>query len=589
MSPHITEAAFWCLVAGALVVLVLLIRQRQITATLRKQNTLLARSVGARDQEASHLADVRLAALADALHEPVPVPGLVDEQLAGTAFAHSLQTVMDRFAGAVEQAQSRADQSAKAALKASMRALQGLANEQQLSISDMQDRHDHPEVLQDLLEIDHANSQFGRRAQAVAVLCGSWPGRQRAASGLTDVVRGAKSRIRDYRRVQVHAQVDIAVVSRAVEPVVLAVAELLDNAARHSQPDTAVEVNLQPAHNGACVVIDDAGVGMDGHEVEQAAALLSGRRPVDVTRLGDPPQFGFPVIGVLAERYGFSVSVDTRSPYGGVRAVLFLPSALLTHLDTDGRVTGTVPLPPAARARHAPGPGPVVPAPVPPPVPRTQAQPGQDPPPRPRPRGRAPGPQAAHEARSAQHQSAPRQQPGPLQGQPHGGQRDPYRGRPPQAPAPGSAPQHARPPQDPYQPRPQYPGQQSAQQQRPQPPQPARHATRHRFPPQDGEHPSTRPHLAQPQGEPEPPQREPEAGPPAGRQSPAWPSSTAGGLPKRRRRERLADPGAEPAAGPEAPARPAEETARRMGAFARGTRSGRAADRHDDNEGNPQA
>ena len=154
------------------------------------------------------------------------------------------------------------------------------------------------------------------------MLCGSWPGRQRAASPLTDVVRGATSRIRDYRRVSVHGRVDIAVVSRAVEPVVLAVAELLDNAARHSQPNTNVEVNFQPVHNGACVVIDDAGVGMDGlggRSGPPGCCPASGA--VDVTRLGDPPQFGFAVIGVLAPRYGFSVSVDTRSPYGGVRAV----------------------------------------------------------------------------------------------------------------------------------------------------------------------------------------------------------------------------------------------------------------------------
>lgn len=150
---------------------------------------------------------------------------------------------------------------------------------------------------------------------------------------LVEVARGATSRIRDYRRVRVHGQVDIAVESRAVEPVVLAIAELLDNAARHSQPNTTVEVNVQNVHNGACVVIDDAGVGMDGQAVERATRLLSGRSEVDVTRLDDPPQFGFAVIGVLARRYGFTVSVDTRSPYGGVRAVAFLPAALLTHLE----------------------------------------------------------------------------------------------------------------------------------------------------------------------------------------------------------------------------------------------------------------
>jgi hypothetical protein len=233
----------------------------------------------------------------------------------------------------VRHAQTRADQSAKAALKASMRSIQALANEQQVSISEMQDRHDHPDVLRDLLEIDHTNAQFGRRAQAIAVLCGSWPGRQRATSPLIEVVRGATSRIRDYRRIRINGQADIAVESRAVEPVVLAVAELLDNAARHSQPSTTVEVSVQAVHNGAVVVIDDAGVGMDSRGSEHAAALLTGRRAVDVTRLDDPPQFGFAVIGVLATRYGFNVSVDTRSPYGGVRAVVFVPAALLTHAD----------------------------------------------------------------------------------------------------------------------------------------------------------------------------------------------------------------------------------------------------------------
>ncbi|MEU5425286.1 ATP-binding protein [Streptomyces olivoreticuli] len=347
MSHHIPDVVSWCLVAVLVAVAVLLVRQRGITAAVRRRVAALEDGLQTRDTEVRHLVTVRLPAVTASMHQPVPLPGLLDERLGGTVFAQGLQSVMDLFTQAVDKAQARADQSAKAALKASMRALQGLAHEQQLAISDMQERHDNPDVLRDLLQIDHANSQFGRRAQAIAVLCGSWPGRQSAASPLTDVVRGATSRIRDYRRVKVHNHADLAVVSRAVEPVVLAVAELLDNAARHSQPNTSVEVGLQPVHNGACVVIDDAGVGMNAQEVQRAAALLSGQRTVDVSRLGDPPQFGFPVIGVLATRYGFSVSVDTRSPYGGVRAVLFLPSALLSQIDLDG--PDTTPLAPPAR------------------------------------------------------------------------------------------------------------------------------------------------------------------------------------------------------------------------------------------------
>ncbi|MFF4406336.1 ATP-binding protein [Streptomyces sp. NPDC001262] len=468
MSHHIPEVVIWCLAIALTVAVVLLMRQRTITTGVRRRADQLEDGIRARDEEIGHLVRVRLPAVADSADQSVPLPGLLDERLAGTVFAQGMQSVMELFTRAVDKAQSRADQSAKAALKASMRALQGLAHEQQLAISDMQDRHDNPDVLRDLLEIDHANSQFGRRAQAIAVLCGSWPGRQRVASPLTDVVRGATSRIRDYRRVRVHSQADIAVVSRAVEPVVLAVAELLDNAARHSQPNTTVEVSLQPVHNGACIVIDDAGVGMDGQEVQQAVAFLSGRRTVDVSRLGDPPQFGFPVIGVLAARYGFSVSVDTRSPYGGVRTVVFLPSALLTQLEVDG--PDTTPLAPPNR-------------------------------------------QAARGAR------------------------------------PGGRP-HPRP----------------VERTHPDPVPPA-----------------------------------PDAPPPVT-------GSTAGGLPKRRRRQPPADHGRTgsvplPAEAPQE--RTAEETARRMGAFARGTRNGRAArhqgiDRHEgptrhpdrapgEDEGNPYA
>ncbi|MER6630301.1 ATP-binding protein [Streptomyces sp. NPDC000987] len=349
MTEQIPEAVSWCLGLCLCAVTVLLVRQRGITALQRRRNAELSDGLRARDEELRHLVTVRLPALEDVSLRPAPASGPLDTRLDGTDFAKCLDAVLERFAQAVEHAQSRADQSAKAALKASMRSIQALANEQQVSISEMQDRHDHPDVLRDLLEIDHTNAQFGRRAQAIAVLCGSWPGRQRATSALVEVVRGATSRIRDYRRIRIHGEVDIAVGSRAVEPVVLAIAELLDNAARHSQPNTNVEVTLQSVHNGACVVIDDAGVGMDGRATELAAELLSGRRSVDVTRLGDPPRFGFAVIGVLAERYGFSVSADTLSPYGGVRAVVFLPSALLTHPDTAPRPAVTAAAP-AARA-----------------------------------------------------------------------------------------------------------------------------------------------------------------------------------------------------------------------------------------------
>ncbi|MEU3488275.1 ATP-binding protein [Streptomyces massasporeus] len=460
MTEQIPEAVVWCLAVGLFAVTVLLVRERGISARQRRRNAELGDGLRARDAELRHLVSARLPALETATHQQVPAVGLLDIRLTDTEFAKCLDAVVERFAGAVEHARLRADQSAKAALKASMRSIQALANEQQVSIAEMQDRHDNSGVLSDLLEIDHANAQFGRRAQAIAVLCGSWPGRQRATSALVEVVRGATSRIRDYRRIRINGEVDIAVRSRAVEPVVLAVAELLDNAARHSQPGTTVEVTVQPVHNGACVVIDDAGVGMDGQAAAHAAELLAGTHAVDITRLGDPPRFGFAVIGALTERYGFSVSVDTLSPYGGVRAVMFLPTALLTHLDA---------------ASHAPVPS------AEPPVPTSAAAPAH-------PRAQTHSPGTVPTADPA----APAPDP-----------------RPDAAPAPDPAP------------------------------------------------------------EPEPVE-----------------ATTPGGLPKRRRRSPR-QPAPHPVPADDVGGRSAEENARRMGAFARGTRSGRAA-RHTlhDDEGN---
>ncbi|UWE07338.1 ATP-binding protein [Actinacidiphila bryophytorum] len=236
------------------------------------------------------------------------------------------------YASSVHEARIRAEDATKSALKSAMRTLQGLANEQQLAISKAQGKYGEHYVLQDLLEIDHMNSQFGRRAQAIAVLCDGWLGRQRADASVYDVVRSAKGRIRHYTRVEIRSQSNFAMTGRAVEPVALALAELLDNATSYSAPDSPIDITTRTVPKGVCIIIDDAGVGMNEEEKKRADHLLSPQGPTDITALGNPPQFGFAVIGVLAARYGFSVSVDSSSPYGGVRAVVLIPEELLTSM-----------------------------------------------------------------------------------------------------------------------------------------------------------------------------------------------------------------------------------------------------------------
>ncbi|NED83445.1 sensor histidine kinase [Streptomyces sp. SID11233] len=232
----------------------------------------------------------------------------------------------------VRRAKEEGEEATNTVLKSAMRTLQGLAAEQQRAISGLQKKYGDSAVLRDMLDIDHMNSQFNRRAQSIAVLCGGWLGRQREAASVYDVIRGAQGRIRHYQRIEIASRVDFAVTSRAVEPIALTVAELLDNATSYSEPSTMVEVEVRTVPRGICIVIDDAGVGMSEEERTNATALLSSGSAVSVSELGNPPAFGFAVIGALCTRFGFTVAIDSTSPYGGVRAVVMVPKELLTEM-----------------------------------------------------------------------------------------------------------------------------------------------------------------------------------------------------------------------------------------------------------------
>jgi hypothetical protein len=324
-QQFVQDPAVWGLILAIPVAAVATVHNKRAIATLRKSAASLQKEVADRDEEISHLVEHRISALMDGQD-----PGPLHEELDGTAFAKSIWQATEMLSNAFEEARNRADQSAQRALKSAMRTLQGLAVEQQQDISDMQARYgDSAEILQGLLTLDHTNSQFARRAQTVAVLCGGWTGRQREPATVYDVTRSAVGRIRDYLRVEIMSQGSVMVAKSVVEPLALVLAELLDNSASYSPPDKKIYVNVDPVANGVSIMIDDAGIGMDAETKRKAGLLLSGEVPVGVTRLGAIPQFGFAVIGMLARQFNFTVSVDSHSPYGGVRAVVFLPRELI--------------------------------------------------------------------------------------------------------------------------------------------------------------------------------------------------------------------------------------------------------------------
>ncbi|MEU6214378.1 ATP-binding protein [Streptomyces sp. NPDC047023] len=313
--------------------------RRKASAQLARNRALEVRArdaeqrVAARDEEAQRLCAVRLPALVNALDRgdggSFIDAGLLHPQLAETQTGAAHQAVLQQVSSLAWEASERAEGASRAAVQAVVRSLQSLMNEQQIAVTALLESQHDERTLQLAIPIDHSGSQLARRAQVVGVLTGMWPGRQRDDAPLMDAVRGGVSRIRDYQRVRITGERTEQVAGRVVEPVVLAVAELLDNAARHSEPGTMVDVWYIEAHNGISIVIEDAGIGLSPEERERASRLLSGRTPVRLTELRTPPRFGFQAIGLLAARYGFHVSVEQQSVHGGVRAVLHLPRALL--------------------------------------------------------------------------------------------------------------------------------------------------------------------------------------------------------------------------------------------------------------------
>ncbi|MER7255942.1 MULTISPECIES: ATP-binding protein [Streptomyces] len=315
----------WALVVVALVAVGAVLRARAINVKLRRNHAELR-------QERDALLHQR-----DELH-----------------VVHN--TLLQRQSAELAEVRKDAEEETKAVLKAAVRTLQGLADEQQVVIEKAQRKYgDDPGILADLMAVDHANSQFGRRAQGIAVLCGGWLGRRETVASVFDVARSAQGRIRHFDRVRVNGQVNFSVVSRAVEPVAVVLAELLANATNYSAPGTPVEINIQAVPTGVCLIVDDAGLGMGQEEKDRAAALLSPQAAISVSSLGIPPQFGFAVSGMLAARYGFRVSVDSVSPYGGVRAVVLIPDELLTTEAPPAAAPAETPeaaLPPAPQVRQ---------------------------------------------------------------------------------------------------------------------------------------------------------------------------------------------------------------------------------------------
>jgi len=198
----------------------------------------------------------------------------------------------------------------------------------QLSLLDrMERRETEPQELEDLYRVDHLATRMRRHAEDLVILAGAAPGRGwRNPVPVIDVVRGAISEVEDYKRIDIRAIETSAILGRAVGDIIHLLAELLENAASFSPPQTRVVVAGQVLPNGYAIEIEDRGLGMSSEAIEEANQRLI--EPPDFDP-ADSARLGLFVVAQLAARHGIRVSLRP-SPYGGVTAIALVPGELVT-------------------------------------------------------------------------------------------------------------------------------------------------------------------------------------------------------------------------------------------------------------------
>jgi signal transduction histidine kinase len=258
----------------------------------------------------------------DAEAPPIQAGGSTEVADVGHAFSSVQRTAVE---AAVGQAKLRKGVSQMFVNLA--RRNQALLNRQLQLLDSMQRRTHEPESLEDLYRLDSLTTRMRRHAESLIILSGSAPGRAwRRPVPVIDLIRAAAAEVEDYTRIQVLPMGDAGVTGAAAADLIHLLAELVDNAATFSPPQTTVQVRGEQVANGYVIEIEDRGLGLTAEEYGAINDQLVNPPEFD---LADSDRLGLVVVGQLAARYGVNVTLRP-SPYGGTTAIVLIPRALIT-------------------------------------------------------------------------------------------------------------------------------------------------------------------------------------------------------------------------------------------------------------------
>ncbi|MEU4370485.1 sensor histidine kinase [Micromonospora chersina] len=343
-------AAAW-LVGGAaaLVLLSVVLLSMAVARTVARPLTRLTRSA----DRVARVAEAELTRVADDEAESVP-PVRLDPVDVGAErrdeigeLARAFERVQHTAARLVER-QVAGRRNVAQMFGHVGRRTQNLVGRQIALIDRLERQETDPGRLEHLYRLDHISSRLRRNAGSLVVLSGATGTDGHVAPvPLADLVRLALGEIEDYTRVDVQVPPGIAAAPATAGDLVLALAELMENATAFSPPHTRVLVAAEQTDGGARLTVVDRGIGMTEERLAEENARLTRRERLD---LAPTEVLGLFVVGRLARRHGWTVRLAATAG-GGVTAHLDVPAALLVirRRERAGATVARATVPPRER------------------------------------------------------------------------------------------------------------------------------------------------------------------------------------------------------------------------------------------------
>ncbi len=318
-----------------------------VAAVVFIANTIIAPLAALRD-EANQIAEHDLPRLAESLSTGRPIePSDADRPIATLGddefgeISAGLVAVREGAAGLGERVASLQSGIANTYVNLARRN-QSLVDRQLEAIDTLEAEERDSDRLALMYRVDHLATRMRRNAESLLVLADAkTPERHSPAVELREVLRVAIGEVEDYRRIIPIALDDLHVAGHRAQDLAHLLAELMENAAQHSPPGTAVDVtgSFEPSTSDYVVTILDHGTGVDAEQKHELNELLA-QPPASTLTISH--SIGMHVVSRLAHSLGLGVSLADGED-GGLIAAVRIPTSVVAEWAHTAPAASTMP------------------------------------------------------------------------------------------------------------------------------------------------------------------------------------------------------------------------------------------------------